>query len=86
MPSYLRVIGEVSMGSGPDFSLIPGTCALIHTGGMLPDGADAVVMVENTQTVQEGEVEALRAVSIGENILNTGEDVLGEVVIMPGYV
>jgi molybdopterin molybdotransferase len=85
LPAYLGVIGEVTMGSQPDFSLIPGTCALIHTGGMLPEGSDAVIMVEFTQTVQVGEIEALRAVSVGENILKEGEDVAqGEVVIEAG--
>src|SRR5512138_3240835 len=48
LPTYLSLAGEVPMGSSPDFSLAPGQAALIHTGGMLPPGADAVVMVEHT--------------------------------------
>ena len=85
LPAYLGVVGEVSMGSQPTFGLTSGTCALIHTGGMLPQGSDAVIMVENTQVVQLGEIEALRAVSVGENILKEGEDVAqGEVVIQAG--
>ena len=60
-----------------------GECALIHTGGMLPEGADAVIMVENTQAVtrrQElsgkgGEIEVLRALAEGENTIGVGEDV-----------
>ncbi|MDH5607135.1 MAG: hypothetical protein OEY93_09615 [Anaerolineae bacterium] len=49
LPAYLKLAGEISMGAAPIFSLQPGFCGLIHTGGMLPEGADAVVMVEVTQ-------------------------------------
>ncbi|HLF88753.1 MAG TPA: gephyrin-like molybdotransferase Glp [Anaerolineales bacterium] len=52
LPAYLRLIGEVPMGGSPGFILRPTECALIHTGGMLPDGADAVVMIEHTQAIQ----------------------------------
>jgi molybdopterin molybdotransferase len=85
LPAYLTVIGEVPMGSAPNFQLTPSNCALIHTGGMLPDGANAVVMVEHTQSAREGEVEILRAAAVGENVLKVGEDVeKGQVVIPSG--
>lgn len=85
LPAYLRLRGEVHMGTVPDFALGSAECALIHTGGMLPEGADAVVMVEYTQLAREGEVEVLRAVGVGENVLQVGEDVReGEVVIPAG--
>ncbi len=51
LPAYLTLIGEVPMGDAPAFEIGPGQCALIHTGGMLPPGADAVVMLEYTQMV-----------------------------------
>ena len=50
LPAYLTLIGEVPMGDAPAFEIGAGHCALIHTGGMLPKGADAVVMLEYTQT------------------------------------
>ena len=85
LPAYLTVIGEVTMGSTPDFALQTGQCAVIHTGGMLPAGADAVVMVEYTQQALADEVEILRAVGGGENVLQIGEDVCeGEEVIAAG--
>ena len=85
LPAYLTVAGEVPMGRAPNFSLQPGQAALIHTGGMLPQGADAVVMVEYTQPAREGEVEVLRAAAPGENELRAGEDVqLGQTVIQQG--
>ncbi len=49
MPAYLTVIGESPMGSAPTRSVQRGEAMIIHTGGMLPDGADAVVMIERTQ-------------------------------------
>jgi len=85
LPAYLKVIGEVPMGASPAFSLSVGQCALIHTGGMLPAGADAVVMVEYTQAVRPEEVEILRAVAVVENVLKVGEDVsIGQEVIPAG--
>ena len=48
-PAYLALAGEVPMGAAPAFDLAAGEAALIHTGGMLPAGSNAVVMLENTQ-------------------------------------
>ncbi len=85
LPAYLNLVGEVPMGEAPVLSLAPAECALIHTGGMLPAGADAVVMVEHTQSAREEEVEVLRAVAVGDNVLKVGEDVAkGEKVIPAG--
>lgn len=85
LPAYLSVIGEVPMGADAGFSLAAGQSAIIHTGGMLPKGADAVVMIEHTQSAVQGEVEILRAVAVGENVLKIGEDVSeGEEVLPAG--
>lgn len=75
LPGYLRLIGEVPMGDAPMFQISAGQCGLIHTGGMLPAGADAVVMLEFTQSVQKNEIEVLRAVADGESVIRVGEDV-----------
>jgi molybdopterin molybdotransferase len=85
LPAYLSVVGEVPMGGQAGFSLKRGQAGVIHTGGMLPGGADAVVMVEHTQVARPGEVEILKAVPGGENTLHIGEDVgLGEEIIPGG--
>jgi molybdopterin molybdotransferase len=85
LPAYLELAGEVAMGQEAGFSLTPARCAVIHTGGMLPPGADAVVMIEYTQTVRPSDVEILRSVAIGENVLKVGEDVAaGQEVISEG--
>jgi len=85
LPAYLSLVGEVPMGGQPTFMLQPTQAALIHTGGMLPEGADAVVMLEHTQVIRPGEIEVMRAVAAGENLIFAGEDVKkGEVIIQEG--
>lgn len=79
LPAYLALAGEVPMGDAPKSALQAGQCMLIHTGGMLPENADAVVMLEYTQqtgpSAGPGEIEILRAVAQGENVIAVGEDV-----------
>lgn len=83
LPAYLRVIGSIRMGESPEIDLQPGTAAEIFTGAMLPHGADAVVIVEHTQTFGKGEIEVLSAVASGENIVQIGEDVGAGMPILP---
>src|SRR4030042_4696330 len=85
LPAYLRVIGEIHMGSSPGFDINHGETGLIHTGGMLPDSCNAVVMLEYTQPVGADTGEILRSVAVSEKTLKVGEDVqTGEEVIKPG--
>jgi molybdopterin molybdotransferase len=85
LPAYLQLAGEVRMGSTPEFDIAPGETGVIHTGGMLPDSCNAVVMMEYTQPVGKDTIEILRSVAVGENIIKIGEDVqTGEEVIRAG--
>ena len=89
LPAYLTLIGEVPMGDAPAFEIGPGQCASIHTGGMVPNGADAVVMLEYTQAIGwddphgRPEIEILRAVAAGENVIRIGEDVAQGQLVLP---
>ncbi|MGQ9832518.1 MAG: molybdopterin-binding protein [Candidatus Villigracilaceae bacterium] len=88
LPAYLTVVGDVRMGAAPAFGLQRGQAALIHTGGMLPEGADAVIMLEYTQSVEAGcaplrEIEVVRPVAPGENVIRLGEDVAEGQVVLP---
>jgi molybdopterin molybdotransferase len=86
LPAYLIVAGEAPMGHAPDFSVGAGQAALVHTGGMLPDGADAVVMLEVTQAARQGEIEVLRAAAPGENVLQVGDDIAaGAAMLLAGH-
>lgn len=73
LPAYLRVVGEVRMGERPSMRLSRGEAVKIATGGMLPEGADAVVMLEHTELIGDT-LEVLRPVSPGENIIRRGDD------------
>jgi molybdopterin molybdotransferase len=85
LPAYLRLVGEIRMGTAPTFDINPGEAGLIHTGGMLPVSCDAVVMIEYTQEIGSDTVEILHSVAVGENIIKVGEDVRqGEEVIPSG--
>ena len=83
LPAYLEIVDDVFMGRAPKTALGTGQCARIATGGMLPDHADAVVMVEQTQEVGPSTIEALRAVAPGENVVQIGEDVRSGDPILP---
>lgn len=91
LPAYLKVAGEVLMGRPPEGAVNPGEAWRIPTGGMLPETADAVVMVEHTEEVGPGAqgnecwVAILRPVAPGENVVRKGEDVrAGSAVVRTG--
>ena len=83
IPAYLDVIGEVLMGRQAEVTVSAGQAAIEHTGGMLPAGADAVVMVENTQQVDAATIEVVRPVAPGENVIQVGEDLRRGDLLVP---
>jgi molybdopterin molybdotransferase len=84
-PQYLKIVGEVPMGAVPERALASEEAMRIPTGGMLPPGANAVVMMEYTAEHPDKTLEVRRAVAPGENILQPGEDVhRGELLFGPG--
>lgn len=100
MPAYLDVVAEAPMGQLVEFVLGPGQAALVHTGGMVPRGADAVVMIEQThraggpmfggKALQPGfepyALEVYRPVASGDACIYPGEDVAtGDVVLEAGH-
>ena len=86
MPVYLQVKGQVLMGQNSGINLQRGETCQIPTGGMLPDGADAVVMFEHTSLIDNKMVEIMKTVSPGENVIMFDEDVRkGEVILRSGH-
>jgi molybdopterin molybdotransferase len=91
LPAFLTVVGEVAMGAAAQVELATGQAAVVHTGGMIPETADAVVQIEHTQVVGEQppassdqfEIEVLRPVAVGQNVLQPGEDVTPGAEIVP---
>ena len=74
MPVFLNVKGSVEMGKTAAFSISRGECGEVPTGGMLPEGADAVVMVEYTEAFGGEGVAMYQSAAYGENVVQTGED------------
>lgn len=101
MPAYLDVVAETPMGQLVQFRLGSGQAALVHTGGMVPDGADAVVMIEQTHRAgapmfggtalqpdfEAHALEVYKSVASGDGCIFPGEDVrAGEVVLAAGHI
>lgn len=108
LPAFLQVVGEVPMGQAANVKLGVGQAAIVHTGGMIPETADAVVQIEHTQLISNQysvigdhspvssvpqtplqspsfpfEIEVLRSVAVGQNVLQVGEDVQLDAEILP---
>ena len=83
IPGYLRVAGAVRMGAVASDEVGPGTAVAIPTGGMLPAGADAVVMIEHTAEATDASIEVVRPVAPGENVVRFDEDVAAGAAIAP---
>jgi molybdopterin molybdotransferase len=83
LPSYLDLLGAVRMGAAPEVAVRPGGCVAVPTGGVLPEGADAVVMVEFTAETLPGCVEVTRPVAPGGGVVRADEDVAAGTALVP---
>lgn len=87
LPAILDQVGEVKMGKLTEFCVKRGQTGHIPTGGMLPEGADSVVMVEYTEKMDETTVLVEKPVSPWENVIQKGEDIRqGERLFSKGHV
>ena len=76
IPTSLKVTGEVLLGTDSSkLSVEPGCCVYVPTGGEVPEGADAVVMVEYCEPFGEDMLAVSKSASLGENVVQAGEDV-----------
>ncbi|WP_211226028.1 molybdopterin biosynthesis protein [Haloplanus natans] len=83
-PVVLETVGTVHAGAEPDVAVAEGTCAEISTGAVMPDGADAVVMVERTDETGDG-VAIRTSVAPGDAVMVAGTDVAaGSRALGPG--
>ena len=84
MPGFLNVAGEVKMGEAPRKVNSGGEAMYVPTGGMLPDGSDAVIMIEHCEDLS-GLLNLYRQVAPGENVISIGEDLKeGESLLTAG--
>ncbi|NLY11200.1 MAG: molybdopterin molybdotransferase MoeA [Firmicutes bacterium] len=87
LPAMLDLVGEVRMGEVPKFTIQDGQACYIPTGGMLPEGADSVVMIEYAERIDDINVLIERPVSPGENVIHKGEDIkAGDLIFEKGHI
>ncbi|HIP70904.1 MAG TPA: molybdopterin molybdenumtransferase MoeA, partial [Anaerolineae bacterium] len=94
VPVTLRVVGDVAAGAMPNVTITAGTAARIMTGAPLPNGADAVVPVEDTDEMWRNRerplpdnIQVSRAVAPGDYVRHPGEDIeAGQTVIEAGHL
>lgn len=72
-PAILRLAKRTRLGEIPNFSIKAGECCYVPTGGFVPEGSDAVVMVEATRKADDG-IAVLEPVEAGENLILAGSD------------
>ncbi len=84
-PARLRILERIFTGQTPSAAVSPGRCSEIATGAPMPDGADAVVMVEETAPAGDDAVDVLAAAAAGQNIGRRGADISpGDLVVRGG--
>jgi len=87
VPVELRIVGEIAAGAAPDRAVGPGETVRIMTGAPLPSGVDAVVMVEDSELLDEHTVRLTRSVEAGAAVRHAGDDVrVGDEVFPAGVV
>ena len=82
IPALLTCVGEVRMGEAAVFALLPGQCAAVPTGGELPAGADAMVMLEYTEDFGAGTVAIERPTAPGQHVVFAGDDVKRDEIVL----
>lgn len=87
LPGLFRLVGEVRMGEPPPKSIGSSEAMRVATGGMLPPGSDAVVMLEHCEVMDSDTLEVYRSVAPWENVVRPGEDVAsGQELFPSGWV
>lgn len=83
IPVFLKITEQVHIGEKPLHAVTHGECAYVPTGGMLPDGADAMVMVEYCDTFSDSDIAVSRAVASGNHVVLPGDDMKKGEMLLP---
>jgi molybdopterin molybdotransferase len=75
IPVFLDVIGQVEMGKSTELVISKGKTAYVPTGGMIPNGADAMIMIEHIEEMDSSTIAAYSSTAPGENVIKIGDDV-----------
>jgi molybdopterin molybdotransferase len=82
VPAFLEISGKIEMGKNAELPLAEGQAQYIPTGGMLPSGADSIVMIEYVEEISDQLLNVYRQVAPGENIIRAGDDVQQGTLVM----
>lgn len=86
-PCTLTLLGHVEMGEGTTLRLAKDNCLYVPTGGMIPEGTDTLVMIENTEKMSNGKIFFQKIPQERENIIEVGADMqVGSKVLEKGFV
>lgn len=86
IPALLPLAGEIKMGNSAPAPLQPGFCMAVPTGGDVPEGADAVVMLEYTEDYGDGTIGVTKPAAPGENMIFRGDDISpGAILFRAGH-
>ena len=83
IPALLKLKGEVLMGQPAGISLGAGECAYVPTGGEIPEGADAMVMLEYAEDFGGGQIGIQKPSAPGAHIIFRGDDVTPSKIVLP---
>ena len=87
LPAFLNMIGKVDMGETAALKVSNGNCVYVPTGGMIPEGADGMLMIEHAELIDESMLAVQSPVAPGENIIFIGDDVRrGEKILPKGRI
>ena len=75
IPTILDIVGEVLMGEEAQGEIASGQAMYVPTGGMIPEGADGMIMIENTEKLDEETLLLNSPISKGENLIYKGDDI-----------
>lgn len=85
IPAILKVAGQSLMGEHSQLKLARGECVYVPTGGEVPDGADAVVMLEHAEDFGDGSIGVMKASAPGSNLIFKGDDLKpGQIIYRQG--
>lgn len=85
MPSFLDCISEINMGENTNLVLKTGQAVYVPTGGMVPNGADGMVMIEYIQKLDDKTILIHKAIAPGENMTMVGDDLqIGDLIVSKG--
>ncbi len=82
LPVFLDVIGQVDIGKNTQLSISSGKTAYVPTGGMIPKGADGMLMIEYAESLDEHTIAVYNPVAPWDGIIRKGEDVKKEQLLL----